>query len=74
MTTAHTNHQLYAARKANGLTLEQLATYFSVTKQRVGQFEAGSPIPDDRLQAVANNRTAPVWLRSLAADILVANI
>jgi len=67
-------HQLYEARKAHGITLEQLAAHFAVTKQRIGQFEAGSPIPDDRLQAVANNRTAPVWLRSLAAEILVANI
>jgi len=71
MNTANTLRQ---SRKANGLTLDQLAGIFQVTKQRVGQWEKGDPIPDERLQAVAENPEAPLWLRQLTINLWHANI
>lgn len=65
---------LHDARKANGLTLDQLADIFQVTKQRVFQWESGDPIPEERLQAVAANPEAPLWLRQLALKIWQDNI
>ena len=65
---------LHDARKANGLTLDQLANIFQVTKQRVFQWESGDPIPEERLQAVAANPEAPLWLRQLALNLWHANI
>src|SRR3989304_1126121 len=61
-------------RKANGLTLDQLADIFQVTKQRVFQWEKGDPIPEERLQAVAANPKAPLWLRQLALNLWHVNI
>jgi len=63
------NQILKQVRKERDLTGEQMAEIFGLTRARWSQFEAGDPIPMERIREWATNARLPDWARTFARQL-----